>query len=346
MGTLRIILAISVMIDHMGSVFGYSLIGGNMAVQSFFIISGFYMSLILNEKYIGKSKSYFLYISNRFLRIYPIYYLSVIATLVLLLFTNQLHGIIQISLTSIVYLIKEATIFVTNDYLFYIAKTYDNNIVFQSWSIGLEILFYFIAPFIVRNIRILLLFFIISILARILFAHIFQIYPGGHVNHFFPTEIVYFIIGALSYRLYSYVKRLNKNKLFPLVSILFICLTLIYQLILSLPHANITEWVYYLFLALSIPFLFHFSKNIAIDRLLGDLSYPVYLFHVFCINIFLNMKFQETNVLKVVMLVTTILVAFFVDKFISVPFEILRQKRVKKAFIKTELPNSELQVLP
>ncbi|MDE2588690.1 MAG: hypothetical protein KGL95_03370, partial [Patescibacteria group bacterium] len=120
----------------------------------------------------------------------------------------------------------------------------------------------------------------------------------------------------------------------------------IYQLILSLPHANITEWVYYLFLALSIPFLFHFSKNIAIDRLLGDLSYPVYLFHVFCINLFLNMKFQETNLLKVVMLVTTILVAFFVDKFVSVPFEILRQKRVKKVFIKTELPNSELQVLP
>ena len=45
------------------------------AVQVFFIISGFYISLILNEKYIDGNGGYFLYLSNRFLRIFPLYWL-------------------------------------------------------------------------------------------------------------------------------------------------------------------------------------------------------------------------------------------------------------------------------
>ncbi len=51
MGLLRIILAISVLISNSTPNFGLKFIGGVMAVETFFIISGFYMSLILNEKY-------------------------------------------------------------------------------------------------------------------------------------------------------------------------------------------------------------------------------------------------------------------------------------------------------
>lgn len=70
MGIIRFLLALSVVITHCGSLFGTSLVVGQIAVQSFYIISGFYMSLILNEKYIGVNGSYKLFITNRF---YPIY---------------------------------------------------------------------------------------------------------------------------------------------------------------------------------------------------------------------------------------------------------------------------------
>ncbi|MDH6355821.1 peptidoglycan/LPS O-acetylase OafA/YrhL [Dysgonomonas sp. PH5-45] len=73
MGIIRLLLAISVVINHSTAIFGCRLVGGAVAVQAFYIISGFYMAMILTEKYVGKG-SYKLFISNRFLRLYPIYW--------------------------------------------------------------------------------------------------------------------------------------------------------------------------------------------------------------------------------------------------------------------------------
>ena len=79
MGSLRLLLAISVLIAHSGPISGFSLIGGIEAVEIFFIISGFYMALILNTKYVGVN-SYYLFITNRFLRIFPTYWLVLLLT--------------------------------------------------------------------------------------------------------------------------------------------------------------------------------------------------------------------------------------------------------------------------
>src|SRR5438093_7095325 len=83
MGMFRFLLALSVVIAHTKAIYGYELIGGYLSVNSFFIISGFYMAFILNEKYIGKNSSYRLFITNRFLRIYPIYWLTLISMIFL-----------------------------------------------------------------------------------------------------------------------------------------------------------------------------------------------------------------------------------------------------------------------
>ncbi|MEM1137111.1 MAG: hypothetical protein AAGI07_14835 [Bacteroidota bacterium] len=47
MGTLRILLAVSVLIGHAG---GIASPDGMMTIQCFYIISGFYRALILTEK--------------------------------------------------------------------------------------------------------------------------------------------------------------------------------------------------------------------------------------------------------------------------------------------------------
>jgi len=73
MGTLRLLLALSVVAAHCGAIAGLRFVGGPMAVQAFFIRSGFFMALILNEKYTGNNNSYWLFISNRFFRRYPFY---------------------------------------------------------------------------------------------------------------------------------------------------------------------------------------------------------------------------------------------------------------------------------
>lgn len=83
MGSLRFLLAISVAYGHAGDFLGFPLIPGDTAVQCFYAISGFYMSLVLNEKYRRVSSSYFLFISNRFLRLFPAYAVVLLFTLLL-----------------------------------------------------------------------------------------------------------------------------------------------------------------------------------------------------------------------------------------------------------------------
>ena len=72
MGWLRVLLALSVLLEHSGGIGGYTLIGGPLAVQCFFIISGFYMGLVLNERYDRPSLNRAFYL-NRMLRIHGIY---------------------------------------------------------------------------------------------------------------------------------------------------------------------------------------------------------------------------------------------------------------------------------
>jgi peptidoglycan/LPS O-acetylase OafA/YrhL len=330
MGILRLILAISVVFDHTGPIFGYSIIGGRMAVQSFFIISGFYISLILNEKYVMKNNSYFLYLSNRFLRIYPLYYLALILTVLFLISTSQLHIYFQPSFTYVLNIIKQITIFITNDYWFYINKTYDNLIVFPSWSLGIELPFYIIAPFIVKKVRTLLLFIFIGIFLRILLAHIFQVYPGQHINHFFPTEAIFFFIGAFSYRVYLFINK-RSTKHFLLISVCFILLTCFYQFLSKIPLRSIVELIYYSILVICIPYLFTFGKKHNFDRKIGDLSYPIYIFHMLCILITGYFGLQTTtNKARIEVLLIIILVSYLLNRYIADPIESIRQSRVVK----------------
>jgi peptidoglycan/LPS O-acetylase OafA/YrhL len=75
MGLLRLLLAAAVVVEHSTPIGGLSFTGGHLAVRLFFMISGFYMALILTTKYTADHPNrYWLFISNRFLRIYPCYY--------------------------------------------------------------------------------------------------------------------------------------------------------------------------------------------------------------------------------------------------------------------------------
>ena len=82
MGLLRLLLAAAVVAEHSTPIFGLSFTGGHLAVRLFFIISGFYMALILTTKYTADHPNrYWLFISNRFLRIYPCYYVVLFLSL-------------------------------------------------------------------------------------------------------------------------------------------------------------------------------------------------------------------------------------------------------------------------
>ena len=85
MGTLRILLAFAVLFMHSSKLFGMANMGGTSAVQSFYVISGFYMALVLNEKYEKGRRGYLEFMMQRLMRLLPAYWFCVVAALVIYL---------------------------------------------------------------------------------------------------------------------------------------------------------------------------------------------------------------------------------------------------------------------
>ena len=80
MGIIRLLLAISVVVYHSRPLLGQiNFLPGSTAVQAFFIISGFYMSLVINEKYEDKQSFY----RARLLKIFPVYWAIVAVSIYL-----------------------------------------------------------------------------------------------------------------------------------------------------------------------------------------------------------------------------------------------------------------------
>lgn len=73
MGSIRFLLALSVLIVHSSPILGVTILPGYLAVQVFYVISGFYMALIYCEKYSNTERPVFYFYSNRILRLYPLY---------------------------------------------------------------------------------------------------------------------------------------------------------------------------------------------------------------------------------------------------------------------------------
>jgi peptidoglycan/LPS O-acetylase OafA/YrhL len=86
MGMLRFWLALAVAIGHTTSIFGFSwqppLLGGR-AVQMFYVISGFLITLILSGKYAADARGRWIFYTNRALKIF-VPYLAVLAGTIIL----------------------------------------------------------------------------------------------------------------------------------------------------------------------------------------------------------------------------------------------------------------------
>src|SRR6185312_14081224 len=175
---------------HCGAIWKFDMVGGQVAVQSFFIISGFYMSLILNEKYIGKNNSYKLFISNRFLRLYPVYWavlLCMLLTTIGIAIASRGHYMGKFEgymiVTNIFIFGQDVVMFMgihaNNGNLFFTSNFWATRpalwvmlFIPQAWTLGVELTFYLVAPFLVRRKPLLIISLII--LSLVLRLYIFN----------------------------------------------------------------------------------------------------------------------------------------------------------------------------
>ncbi len=215
MGTLRFILALSVAYGHLAVPMSFPT--ADIAVQSFFVISGFYMALVLNEKY--GAGSYWLFISNRLLRLWPTYFVVLILSLGV---ADNWQSIAALDWLGLWFFIASQILIVGQDLYLFLFVNHEGALAFtahyaevsaplygfapipQAWTLGLEIYFYLLAPFLVRRGPVFLASVIAaSLVARMALQWAFGFSGNPWSFRFFPSEIALFLTGSLGYYVYA-----------------------------------------------------------------------------------------------------------------------------------------------
>lgn len=352
MGIIRFIYAIAVVILHGGTVFGFTLLSRDLAVWSFFIISGFYMALILNEKYVGANGSYRLFITNRFLRIFPVYIVVLILYVVLSSFLvkeglssplqlyflriGQMGGVQQLLvLTEVV--IRNVSLIIAPDYFYTNKYLPDFLFLSQAWTLQIELLFYLVAPFFVRRrLRVILIITVTLILFDYVFVFPHQLFYKQPLIYRIFANFIFFFIGVISYHLYKKIKTYQKRQILTPIFICFILFTVFYNYIpIHIPVLKMpghTDWLYYLSLAFLIPVFFQRFKKSSIDNFIGELSYPIYISHgliILLLQAYVG-KIIPKDVFDISIIVLTVVFSIALVYCIDRPLDRMRQKRLSK----------------
>lgn len=359
MGLIRFLLAIGVVFSHAGLAFGFTTLGGSVAVQSFYMISGFYIALILNEKYIGENKSYSLFISNRFLRIYPIYWVVLLLTVLSAFVLSwcdskqcfisysvfQKYGA-NMSLGSWLMMIFSNVFIFFQDVIMFLKfddaksslvilgaqqsanpKLHYFLFVAQAWSVAIELMFYIVAPLFARKkITTILMLITISISIRLMLCYYFNFNKDPWTTRFFPSELLFFLLGIVAYRIYVKIriKEIPSGVMYS-VFVSIVLFTIFYRYI-PLPNLSL---LYFTLFFVSLPIIFKLSKNWKKDRLIGELSYPIYISHIFVLTWVGKLNMSSSSWRTIVVIVLSVIFAYLLNKFVGERVEQLRQKRLK-----------------
>jgi peptidoglycan/LPS O-acetylase OafA/YrhL len=310
MGTLRLLLALWVVAVHGEAVFGYKIEQAWVAVQCFFIISGFYMSLILNEKYTGPGSTR-LFLSQRLLRLLPAYWLVLLLTLAASglawgwwghafpplqawldhgrAMTGETRALLAganallLGQNELLYLGFDpaaGTLHWTTNFSLSQPPVWQFLAMPQAWSIELELLFYGLAPLLVRrSLPVVMGMLLMSFAVRLVCYTVFDLTFDPWTYRFFPNELALFLLGALAYNIYRapWRERAAEGLWIWALFALFLILTVAFPFIPV--RGQFKAWPYYALATVTIPFLFAETKNWRWDRWIGELSYPVYLIH-------------------------------------------------------------------
>jgi len=322
MGSFRLFLAVCVIAGHTLTQGQVPCLTGSLAVRLFFLVSGFYMALILSGKYQTSSASgLLLFYSNRALRIFPLLWIILVFDLLLLAIFSSLGwtwsewprllqelfedgdwiagcflGFAQLSGfgVDLVHLFNFTS---EGEVSFYAGPPGEAGFrawralpMSHTWSISCELVFYLFAPWLVRlRLRSLIGISLVTGSFAPLMALGLGFQPLANVasSFFAPLQISYFLMGILSYRLLQN-PRLNPAHL-PravqgMLALLFASLCLAYTFWSSVSY-TLTQVLLFSCALVIIPLLFEYTAKSKWDRHLGELSYPAYLIHISTIRL-------------------------------------------------------------
>jgi len=311
MGILRLLLAVSVLCAHLHgkAVLGFRFLNGDLAVQCFYMISGFYMALVLNQKY--RPGQYAFFLCQRYLRLWPTYVFIALLGLAGECLVSPAagpaagalqawreHGSLLHPGAWLALVVANLAIVGQDWVVFYAVDPHSGALYWtrywnrepipalsflaigQAWSLGVEISFYLLAPWLVRQrYRLQAGLLLLSLAARCA-GYALGLHGDPWNDRFFPFELAFFVAGSLAYQHYVRFPELMA-RLAPAMRRygrwIFYAFIAAYS---RLPGHS--EQRYYLMVPLLfalLPVLFYTTRDTAWDRTLGELSYPFYLGH-------------------------------------------------------------------
>ena len=358
MGTFRFLLAIAVTVSHFGGLWGHRFMDGLMAVQCFYMVSGFLISLVLSGKYDANTPAGLrLFYTNRALRIFVPYWTFCLLIIVAqtIVSAGPQSPLIQpwpeMSFATRVYLMFTNIFVIGQEWTMWLSYEHGSLIpvwssdglpthpsVFyvipQAWSMSLELMFYALAPFLVRRHWLMLLAYIAATYAarQLLMAYGFN--GSGFVYRFFPVELGLFLAGVLAHRVFAFADARRKGSLAASVAVTAALISMMF----IMRYWDMWEsHRFYALVVVALPSLFLVSRHFAFDRWLGELSYPIYLCHLAVLGIggAIATKFvgtiEDRGTLSLVLIVATVAIAIAYVHWIDAPFERWRQRRATLA---------------
>lgn len=352
MGTLRFMLAFFVVWGHIPT--SIKLLPADMAVQIFFVISGFYMALILNTNPAYLERKVFW--GQRALRIFPLYLTVLLLTSIFYAWMYwagheetlfvALRNATSHPLVLIGWVFTQVFI-VGQDFFFYFQFSHEGDLLFlktlqnaenpanqmmllgQAWTLSLELMFYALAPYVLRRSNMILMrLCLASTLFRLFLQWQLSLSGDPWSYRFFPSELSFFLLGAIGYKLLVHDSRKGYWNVRWLQ----------YSVIVSLVIASVVVnragflgaywinpgffvmWVVLVFL----PILFTATKNISLDKLIGELSFPLYISHLLLIVVFTQLFGVDVTNNKPVTLVAAVVFAALLYILVDKPMDIYR----------------------
>lgn len=274
LGSLRFLLALLVAFSHMGLTPDFHF--GAMSVMGFYLIAGYVMTYSFKTNFEGRLSNIGSFYLDRLFRVYPLYLLSLAMIFVLVKLTG--YGVLYLDGTSV---LVNLTMFWLN-----VHPTIING---ATWSLGTEVQFYLLLPFLVRFkwLKYALLPMSYAIFVASSLQHIDTMLWG---YKYLPGTLFFFILGSILQDVSG--KPAERRVLSAIVAVACTHLAL-----LSFSNKDITQ-----------PYAFEALTGLALgsialvvlgrakpqqrelDNLLGSLSYPIFLSHICVLYLFDHLR--------------------------------------------------------
>ncbi|WP_026463752.1 acyltransferase family protein [Adhaeribacter aquaticus] len=303
---LRFLLAFIVMASHMPT-FGpipailqnFEMLGGKAAVFGFLLISG----LSIGHSYSISKSGYF---QRRFIRIYPLYFIAVLFTIGLQYYLKSPYTLPGLDLVAAGLITNFANFFFLQGFLV-IPITYNGPL----WSLSIEIFFYLLIPLFAKLPAKALACIILLSMA------------------FYFVTPTYVAVGLMGYSALIYAwpwltgYLLSRQQVKSAIALIMLGAFVVYSNKVLAVEA--LGWITYIVVA-SLVFISCFvsiklnKAVLSIFNFLGEISYPLYLFHFPLLLLFFHLGVSNPWQLVLFVFIAVIPINYIFDKWLKHQF--------------------------